>query len=108
MVPSSRFLSICLVLFLLTVDSASGELKQPVPKKEPPKNKVPAAPVVVPPKAIAEPKPLIDKINKVDPSAQTRAEKLRSPRELLKTFYFAISMYDVFPSMLGDAVLCMD
>lgn len=93
---------------LLTENWTSGEEpKQPGPKPPLPKH-VPASRVVVPPKGMAEPKPLIDKISKVDPSAQTRAEKLRSPREMLKTFYFAIAMYDLFPNMLGDAVLCMD
>jgi hypothetical protein len=36
------------------------------------------------------------------------AEKLRSPRETLKTLYFAVINYDKFPEMAQDAVACLD
>jgi MscS family membrane protein len=36
------------------------------------------------------------------------ADKLRSPRETLKTFYYAITLYDLFPSMMDDAIACLD
>lgn len=36
------------------------------------------------------------------------ADKLRSPRETLKTLYFAIINYDKFPEMARDAIACLD
>ena len=36
------------------------------------------------------------------------ADKLRSPRETLKTLYFAVILYDLFPQMIDDAVACLD
>ncbi|MFO0864653.1 MAG: hypothetical protein U0744_08390, partial [Gemmataceae bacterium] len=51
---------------------------------------------------------LIEKMNKLDPNAQTREEKLRSPREMMKTFFFAVALYDSFPGMIEDALLCLD
>src|SRR4051794_11875751 len=50
----------------------------------------------------AERPSLIEKMNKLDPNAQTREEKLRSPRELFKTFFFAVALYDSFPGMIED------
>jgi MscS family membrane protein len=35
-------------------------------------------------------------------------DKLRSPRETLKTLYFAVLTYDLFPQMIEDAVACLD
>jgi MscS family membrane protein len=36
------------------------------------------------------------------------AEKLRSPRETLQTLYYAVDVYDYFPSIIADAVACLD
>jgi MscS family membrane protein len=36
------------------------------------------------------------------------ADKLRSPRETLKTLYFAVLTYDLFPRMIEDAIACLD
>lgn len=36
------------------------------------------------------------------------AEKLRSPRETLKTLYFAITCYDYFPLIIADATACLE
>jgi MscS family membrane protein len=36
------------------------------------------------------------------------ADKLRSPRETLKTLYFAVLTYDLFPQVIQDAVACLD
>ena len=38
----------------------------------------------------------------------TVVEKLRSPRETLRTLYYAAILYDVFPEMIDDAVACLD
>src|SRR5262245_47834032 len=35
-------------------------------------------------------------------------EKLRSPRETLRTFLFAVNIYDVFPEMMEDALASLD
>ena len=35
-------------------------------------------------------------------------DKLRSPRETLKTLYFAVNTYDLFPQMIEDALSCLD
>lgn len=36
------------------------------------------------------------------------ADKLSSPRETLKTLYFAVINYDKFPEMTQDAIACLD
>ena len=36
------------------------------------------------------------------------AERLRSPRETVKTLYFAITLYDVFPQLMDEATSCLD
>src|SRR6476660_473549 len=36
------------------------------------------------------------------------AEKLRSPRDTLQTLYYAVDVYDYFPSLIADAVACLD
>jgi MscS family membrane protein len=35
-------------------------------------------------------------------------DKLSSPRQTLKTLYFAVVLYDLFPQMIEDAVACLD
>ena len=52
--------------------------------------------------------PLIERLRSPYEADRTPAEKLRSPRETLKTLYFAVNLYDVFPEMIGDAVACLD
>jgi MscS family membrane protein len=36
------------------------------------------------------------------------SEKLRSPRETLKTLYFSVIAYDAYPLLIADAVVCLD
>src|SRR3954447_20179048 len=35
-------------------------------------------------------------------------EKLRSPRETLQTLYYAVDVYDYHPSIIADAVACLE
>lgn len=35
-------------------------------------------------------------------------EKLRSPREMLKTLYYAVGTFDLFPQMIDEATDCLD
>jgi MscS family membrane protein len=52
--------------------------------------------------------PLIDRINSpLDPDRSLQ-DKLRSPRETLKTLYYAVITYDLFPQMIDDAIACLD
>src|SRR5262245_62196347 len=39
---------------------------------------------------------------------QPLTEKLRSPRETMRTFLFAAITYDMFPEMMEDALACLD
>lgn len=39
---------------------------------------------------------------------QPLTDKLRSPRETLRTFLFAVNMYDSFPEMMEDALVALD
>lgn len=39
---------------------------------------------------------------------QPLTEKLSSPRETLRTFFFALNTYDRFPEMIEDALACLD
>ena len=41
-------------------------------------------------------------------SDQALTEKLRSPRETMRTFLFAAITYDAFPEMIEDALACLD
>jgi MscS family membrane protein len=52
--------------------------------------------------------PLIDRLRSPYEADRPLKEKLRSPRETLETLYFAVSLYDVFPEMIDDAVACLD
>jgi MscS family membrane protein len=52
--------------------------------------------------------PLADRIHKPVESDRSLADKLRSPRETLKTLYFAVLIYDLFPQMIEDATACLD
>src|SRR5262245_44907163 len=36
------------------------------------------------------------------------SEKLRSPRDTLQTLYYAIDVYDWHPSVIADAVACLE
>lgn len=72
------------------------------PKVEP--KKLPSLSLTTP----AERPSLLEKMNKLDPNGQCREEKLRSPREMMKTFFFAVALYDAFPGMIEDALLCLE
>src|SRR5271165_5888164 len=65
----------------------------------------PAAPVVKQrPKEI----PLAQRVRSPLEPDRPIQDKLRSPRETLKTLYFAVITYDLFPAMIDDAVACLD
>lgn len=60
-------------------------------------------------KPAAPPGPsIINKIRSPLRRDQPLTEKLRSPRETLRTFLFAINTYDMFPAMMDDALVCLD
>ena len=69
-----------------------------------------AAKATAQPKARAKPKeiPLADRLHSPLEPDRPLTDKLRSPRETLKTFYFAILTYDLFPPMIEDATACLD
>lgn len=46
--------------------------------------------------------------NNASGSEQTLAVKLRSPRDTLQTLYYAVDVYDYDPSIIADAVACLD
>src|SRR5215471_110983 len=52
--------------------------------------------------------PLIDRLRSPYEADRPVAEKLRTPRKALETFYYAVIMYDIFPEMIADAVACLD
>jgi MscS family membrane protein len=52
--------------------------------------------------------PLAERLRAPDDAGRSLLDKLRSPRETLKTLYFAIGTYDLFPQMIDDAVACLD
>jgi MscS family membrane protein len=93
----ARRLALPLSLLLFLPLFAAAQTKQE-PKKLPPLKFNPPA----------ERPSLIEKMNKLDPNAQSREEKLRSPREMMKTFFFAVALYDSFPGMIEDALQCLD
>jgi MscS family membrane protein len=74
-------------------------------KAERPAPKAPPAPV-----GRQKPKevPLIDRLNSPMDPERPLQDKLRSPRETLKTLYFAVTIYDVFPALIDDAIACLD
>jgi MscS family membrane protein len=49
-----------------------------------------------------------DKIKSPLRREEPLTKKLATPRETLRTFYFAINTYDMFPEMMEDALLCLD
>lgn len=69
-----------------------------------------ARPAVPAPKPKAKPKvvPLADRIRSPQEADRPITEKLRSPRETLKSLYFAVLLYDLFPAMIDDALACLD
>jgi MscS family membrane protein len=75
------------------------------PPAAPPAKK-PATPAAPRPKA--KEVPLADRIRSPVDDSRAMTDKLRSPRETVKTFYFAILLYDLFPQMIDDAVACLD
>jgi MscS family membrane protein len=52
--------------------------------------------------------PLIERLRSPYEADRPAAEKLHSPRETLKTLYFAVITYDLFPQMIDDAIACLD
>src|SRR5262245_22639118 len=52
--------------------------------------------------------PLLERLRSPYEADRPVAQKLRSPRETLRTLYYAIILYDVFPEMIDDAVACLD
>lgn len=82
-----------------------GALVAPVRAQAPQPIKPGAAPV---PKEKPKEKSLADRLRSPYEADRPLAEKLRSSRETLKTFYFAVTTYDLFPEMMADAVACLD
>jgi MscS family membrane protein len=52
--------------------------------------------------------PLVERLSSPYEADRPLADKLRSPRETLKTLYFAVVLYDIFPQVIDDAVACLD
>jgi MscS family membrane protein len=65
-------------------------------------------PVAAAPRTKPKEIPLADRLHSPQESGRSLKEKLRSPRETLKTLYFSIALYDLFPLMIDDAVACLD
>jgi MscS family membrane protein len=93
------FLRLPLLLGILSAPAACG---QPPQQAAPPPPPAPAA------KQRPKEVPLADRVRSpLDPDRPLQ-DKLRSPRETLKTLYFAVNTYDLFPQMIDDAVACLD
>jgi MscS family membrane protein len=58
--------------------------------------------------APAKVKPLADRLTSPRDGNRPEVDKLRSPRETLKTLYYAVSLYDLFPEMMEEAIACLD
>jgi MscS family membrane protein len=97
---AARASCLLLLLFLTLGPSANcGHTQQPG-------RAAPKAPAAPRPKA--KEIPLAQRIRSpLDPDRPTQ-DKLRSPRETLKTFYFAVTLYDLFPQMIDDAAACLE
>jgi len=64
------------------------------------------APTIKPPASKA--KPLAERLTSPYNADRPLVDKLRSPRETLKTFYYAAMLYDLFPEMMEDAIACLE
>jgi MscS family membrane protein len=99
-------LSVCgfsylLVFGLLGCGSPAGSAHaQPSSRTQQPAEKAP--------RQKAKEAPLADRIHAPEEPGRALKDKLRSPRETLKTLYFAVLMYDLFPHMIEDAIACLD
>jgi MscS family membrane protein len=93
---------LCLGLFLAFITPAHGQTtnvaKPPVAKGKP------AAPKPPPLKV----KPLSERLTSPRDPNRPLTDQLRSPRETLKTLYYSITLYDLFPDMIEDALACLD
>src|SRR2546428_14186022 len=65
------------------------------------------APPPVKPAPVRE-KALADRLTSPRQNDRPLADKLRSPRETFKTLYYAVTLYDLFPEMMEDAIACLD
>jgi MscS family membrane protein len=86
-------------LFLTLALGVPGTAGPPAPAKPP----APPAP-----KPRAKEVPLAERLRSPVDDGRPLQDKLRSPRETLKTLYFAALVYDLFPEMIDDAVACLD
>jgi MscS family membrane protein len=84
----------CILLLLAALPAAA----QPPGKAGPPPAARPKAKEV----------PLVDRIRSPLEAERAIQDKLRSPRETLKTLYFGVITYDLFPQMIDDAIACLD
>jgi MscS family membrane protein len=75
-----------------------------VPVQAQPKRAVDRPPAKIAPKVI----PLAERLTSPRDSGRPLVDKLRSPRETLKTLFYAVALYDLFPEMMEDAVACLD
>lgn len=95
-----RFFSL-LVLALLGCGSPAGSAHaQPSSRTTQPAEKAP--------RQKAKEVPLAERIHTPQEVGRALTDKLRSPRETLKTLYFAVLIYDLFPQMIEDAIACLD
>ncbi|HEY7328171.1 MAG TPA: mechanosensitive ion channel domain-containing protein [Gemmataceae bacterium] len=96
-------LTVCYGLFLLLAIGCGMPLGSAHAQSTGPKADKPA-----PVRQKAKEVPLADRLHSpVDPD-RPLADKIRSPRETLKTLFFAVLLYDLFPQMIEDAVACLD
>jgi MscS family membrane protein len=96
-------LCLCPILLLLGCEAPAGDANARAPAQTAAKKPAAAAPKQKP-KAI----PLADQLLSPFDEDRPVADKLRSPRETLKTLYFAVLTYDLFPRMIEDAIACLD
>ncbi len=98
-------ISACCVLFFLSVLGCTAPLGSAQAQSAGAKaEKSAPAPV----RQKAKEVPLADRLHSPVDADRPLAEKIRSPRQTLKTLYFAVLLYDLFPQMIEDAIACLD
>jgi MscS family membrane protein len=94
---------LCITVFLGALVPFAGA--QPV---VPPAAQAPASPPAVPKEKPKAANAVLQRIRSPLEPDRPIQDKLASPRETLKTLYFAILTYDLFPQMIEDALACLD
>jgi MscS family membrane protein len=90
--------------WLLALLAGLGPLALPVCAQPAKAEKAAPVPAKEKPKAV----PLIDRLRSPYEADRPVADKLRSPRKAVETLYYAVTLYDIFPEMIADAVACLD